>query len=336
MTKAVENKGVLERDYGLDIIKTLAILFVVSVHFFLNTKFYRSDLTGLNLFIQTCLQQLFLACIPLFLISTGYLNNNTRINKNYFKKIIPILVIYIFYTIPAIIYRCSIDELDVNLKIWIVQFFDFKAHRYSWYINLYFGLFLIIPFLNKLYYSLEEKKEKRYLIAILTLLTMFKNFVPDYWGGIYPLTYFFIGKYIKDYQPKIDKKKGILFLILLIILQASIEFILANGGRYSHFYNDYASFFRMLQAILIVLLLYKTQVKKSILRNTYVNISTITLDIYLASFITDRLIYKPLKVYNLPQETYLFLLIPLVLASFCFAYLCARIRKKYIKIENII
>ena len=82
------------RYYGIDIIKTISITFVISVHFFLNTNFYKTNLNNPNLFFQTFLQQIFLTCIPLFIMSTGFLNNHTNINKNYFKKIIPIILIY--------------------------------------------------------------------------------------------------------------------------------------------------------------------------------------------------------------------------------------------------
>ena len=75
-----------KRDIGIDIVKTIAILSVVGVHFFLNTKFYRVDLNNTNLFIQTIIQQICLTCIPLFVMSTGYLNNTTKIDKTYFKK----------------------------------------------------------------------------------------------------------------------------------------------------------------------------------------------------------------------------------------------------------
>ena len=75
------------RHIGMDIVKSIAILSVIGVHFFLNTKFYTTNLNNFNLFFQTILQQLFLACIPLFLISTGYLNNSVDISKKYFKKL---------------------------------------------------------------------------------------------------------------------------------------------------------------------------------------------------------------------------------------------------------
>ena len=86
-----------KRDIGIDIVKTIAILSVVGVHFFLNTRFYRVDLNNTNLFLQTAIQQICLTCIPLFVMSTGYLNNNTKINKSYFKKILPIIYIYLLY-----------------------------------------------------------------------------------------------------------------------------------------------------------------------------------------------------------------------------------------------
>ena len=84
-----------DREIGVDVVKSIAILSVVGVHFFLNTRYYRVDLNNANLFIQTVIQQICLICIPLFVMATGYLNNNTKINiiiKRYYQ-----LYIYIFY-----------------------------------------------------------------------------------------------------------------------------------------------------------------------------------------------------------------------------------------------
>ena len=224
----------INRDLGIDIIKTLAISFVIGVHFFLNTRYYTTNLDNTNLFFQTYIQQIFLSCIPLFLMATGYLNNNTKITFNYFKKIIPIIIIYFIYSIPALIYRCSINEIPFDIKLWIEQIFSFKGHRYSWYINLYFGLFLLIPFFNKLYISLNNKN-----------------------------------------------------------------------------------------------------INNTFIKKTIINISSSTLDIYLASFLTDRLLYKPFKALSLSQETMFIFLPIMILASLFFAYIIARFRIKYIKVEKI-
>lgn len=346
-TQKVINYGsveyIKERNIGIDIVKSIAIVSVVGVHFFLNTKFYRVGLNNINLFIQTVIQQIFLICIPLFIMSTGYLNNNTEINKKYFKKILPVLYVYLLYSIPALIYRYNIGEISGEVFLWIEQIFKFKGHRYSWYIDLYFGLFLMMPFLNKMYKSLETKKEKQILISILVLLTsatalingkFIKVFhLPTYWNSIYPLTYFFIGKYIREFQPRMNILKNVVYLFLVIFIQAVLEYYVASGGEYKHYLTDYSSLARLAEAYLLFILVYKLEVKNKYFNKVVVDISKITLDIYLASFITDRLTYKILKPYDLSQETYLYLMIPLIFISFSFAYMIAKLRVRYIKIK---
>lgn len=327
----------INRDIGIDIVKTMAIIFVVGVHFFLNTRFYRTNLNSFNLFIQTTIQQICLTCIPLFVMATGYLNNHTKIDKSYFKKILPIIYIYLLYSIPALLYRYSIGEIHFDIPLWIQQVLDFKGHRYSWYINLYFGMFLLIPFLNRMYNSLENKKEKNILIGILTLLTCATALralhLPDYWSSIYPLTYYFVGKYIREYKPTMKVSKNIIYLVLIILVQAIIEYISAGQGEYKHILTDYSSIARLVEAYLIFILVYKFKIENTKAKNLVSNISKITLDIYLASFITDRLTYKVLKPYNISQDNYIYLIIPLVFASFIFAYGIAKLRTRYIKIR---
>lgn len=93
--------------------------------------------------------------------------------------------------------------------------------QYSWYVNMYIGLYLLIPFLNRLWQVLD-KEEKILLISVLIMSTAlpsivnvfdfytdgaFRNsgfstkysqIVPDWWKNSYPLTYYFIGTYLKS------------------------------------------------------------------------------------------------------------------------------------------
>ena len=86
--------------------------------------------------------------------------------------------------------------------------------------------------------------------------------------------------------------------------------------------------------VLIFTLLYKANIKNEFMHKHITNISMLTLDIYLASFITDRIVYKEiLKGFTFTQETYLYIMIPLIIASFALAYIIAIIRKKFIKLR---
>lgn len=329
---------VSSRNIGLDIVKSTAIFFVVGVHFFLNTRFYSSSLNSINLTIQLFIQQLFLTCIPLFLMSTGYLNNHTEINKNYFKKIIPVILIYILYSIFALIYRYNSGNVEFSVALWLNLISIFKGNTYSWYINLYFGLFLIAPFLNKLYFSLDNKSEKRTLILILAILSIFSADlpIPDYWAKVYPLAYFYIGKYFREFKPEIKLSKNLLYLFIILTLQVTIEYIFADGGKYIKVINHYSSTLRSIEACLVFSLLYTKHIKNTIVRKFITDISSITLDIYLASNVTDKLMYKYIKTFPITQEQFFYLFIPLVATSFFSAYIIAKIRTNFIKVEQLI
>lgn len=40
-------------------------------------------------------------------------------------------------------------ESDRNIKSFFVALFEFKAAPYAWYLAMYLGLYLMIPFLNE-------------------------------------------------------------------------------------------------------------------------------------------------------------------------------------------
>ena len=69
------------RLYNLDIIRILAFILLVSVHFFLNTGFYTTTPTGIRFDIAVIFRNLSMSCIPLFLIITGYLHCDKEYNK---------------------------------------------------------------------------------------------------------------------------------------------------------------------------------------------------------------------------------------------------------------
>ena len=52
------------------------------------------------------------------------------------------------------------NYLHKNINIFwnIVNF-----QQYSWYVNMYIGLFILIPFLNTIWQNLKTEKQKKYL-----------------------------------------------------------------------------------------------------------------------------------------------------------------------------
>lgn len=76
-----------ERNYNLDLIRSVAVIFVLSVHFFLNSGFYGIICEGEKMFVMCVLRTSFITCVPLFLMLTGYLMCKKELSLKYFKGI---------------------------------------------------------------------------------------------------------------------------------------------------------------------------------------------------------------------------------------------------------
>ena len=87
--KVEKNKKII----GLDIIRVIAVISVLCVHFFLNTKYYQTSINGIGMKLQYIVRNIFMICVPLFIILTGYLNKKKEYNKEFFKGLIEVLII---------------------------------------------------------------------------------------------------------------------------------------------------------------------------------------------------------------------------------------------------
>lgn len=104
------------RILGLDIIRSLAILFVIAGHFFvLHTPFRSTNFEGLSLFLQAGLIPLFQTGVPLFIMLTGYLNTNKVSEKKYYRGIWKVLIAYVFFSILTLVFRKYYLHEDLSL-----------------------------------------------------------------------------------------------------------------------------------------------------------------------------------------------------------------------------
>lgn len=297
----------MKRFIGIDIIKVLAAFFVISVHFFLNTNYYYINLVGENLFFQTFFRWFFLISVPLFMLCTGYLQSKKQFCLKYYKGLLPVLGIYLFYSISSILVRTYYFDQKQFLFQWLYDIMNFQANPYSWYINMYIGLFLLIPFINLIYNNLKNKKEK--IVLIMTVVALcglpsFFNympidiqgkkpiFFPDWWKGIYPLAYYFIGCYIKEYKLKINKILALILFVIVILIETFLTFYFSRGKFFVTAIGEYDSILVIISSFLFFIIFYDINIKKAKINKIISSIAALSLDIYLCSFIVDSFIYR--------------------------------------------
>lgn len=328
-----------DRNYGLDILRVIAIISVLSVHFFLNTKYYVVSKNGIGMKMQFVIRNIFMICVPLFILLTGYLNNNKKYDKKFFKGLLNVIIIWLFYSIIEFTVRKYITNNleELTFKKILLAVTSFKACHYSWYIEMYIGLYLLSPVINNAYDNFETKdKNILLLISIIIFILpglindLLKDYIhfPNWWYGVYPLGYYITGKYLKDTKPKYNK----FLLAIIFLLVQIITFMLMKKSDI-----EFESLTVYLSSVIIFLIFYDVTIKSKLLKTIIMTISIMSLDIYLASSLVDHIVYtifnSKMTLYNIPQSRCI-LFAPIVLIiTFVLSSLYASFRRILINIR---
>ncbi len=311
-----------KRNPAADLIRILALFCVISVHFFLNNGYYTQVVTGGRMYIMTLMRSFFIICVPLFLMLSGYLLRKKQLEKRYYGRVTKIIITYLLASFLCILYRVIFLEQDVTAKSILLELFSFSAAPYSWYIEMYLGLFLLIPFLNIVYNALPSQKAKLWLIATFLILTslpaafniydlsslawwpfpassstMTKVF-PDWWQAFYPIPYYLIGCYLSEYGLKINKALNMGLILLCTLLSGTFCFWRNYNAVFIWGpWCSYQSPFNIVLTTLVFALFININYDKMSNRLMWIiqKISGLSLGAYLVSWIFDSEFYPKLS-----------------------------------------
>lgn len=293
-----------QRICGLDLIRVCAIFFVIAGHFFsVNTAFKHVLFEGYSLYIQGMMAELFTG-VPLFYMLTGYLNINKTVSKKYYKGMIRVLVAYVIFSLITIVFRKYYLHETTSWGGLLMMILNYKAIPYAWFIEMWIGLALITPFLNYLYKAIPTMREKVVGLLILYALTALPDFFnryglflfPEYWcDACFPLMFFFFGAFIREYQPVINWKVGVLFILVLINITPLFNVLVFHGTHdWVDITGDSRGLFSTWVTVTIFLLLYRKDIKNKPLlpvKNFITHCSKVSYEMYLSCFVFDQLYY---------------------------------------------
>lgn len=350
------------RNAAMDIIRIVAAFTVLSVHFFLHNGFYSQTVEGAPMYIMVLMRTLFSVCVPLFMILTGYLMSHKTLSRKYYSGISKTLIIFVLATLACMIFKAIHDNESFTLKSFILGTLDFTGANYSWYIEMYIGLFLLIPFLNLAYNKLKNKRQKQVLVLTLVFLTIiptvfnifnfdnpawwsdpktsdtFAKLIPSWWMGIYPITYYFTGCYIREYGIKLKTSSTLVLFLLAIVLFGTFNYYRSYGTTFKS--GSYVFWYGIEPYVLSVLLFVllsriKTDNMNEKVKFVLWKVSDLALGIYLISYIFDMLVYPVLNAKINPMTDRLpfyFVAVPIVFVCSMLASAIMNIAAKYIQI----
>ena len=326
-----------KRDPALDLVRIFALITVISVHFFLHTDWYYQEVTGPKMLFLVTVRQFFMICVPLFMVLTGFLMSRKELNRDYYKKIGHTIATYLLASLACVLYRNLLTPNPLDLYSAVSAFFSFSAAPYGWYIEMYIGLFLLIPFLNLIWRNLKNRRQHLVLIGTLILLASlptltniinFQGFfsgakilnidenlqiLPDYWGGLYPLMYYFIGCFLREYKPKLKIRTNLICLIITSIISGFLVFRVLYGSKFtSSSLDGHSSPFVVIMTILVFLFFTNLNYSKvpAKISKALAYLSSLCLGAYLVSWIFDDIFYP--AILENPRVLNRFWMMPIV------------------------
>ena len=309
-----------KRDLNLDLIRCTALLMVPTMHGLDHVDIYGVSLHTPGDLVMMTVKILFTCCIPLWIMLTGWLCRGRRFEKRYYLGYLRIYTVYLLCSILCLGFDRFVMHEEIGLREFFGAIVNFYSSDYAWYIMMYTGLFLMIPFLNLMYNSLQTGRQKRVLVltfmalsVLPSLLNLYVQLWSVWWKMLYPICYYFTGAYLAEYLPR--RRPGRLFAALAVWLAGYACFFFfhshASGEALIGVYQDDFGVYVLSVLLFSALASLSLDGLGAGLRRFLVRISELSLAMYLLTWLPDRFCY-PILMSRVPEIRGRYIWLPLI------------------------
>ena len=215
-----------KRNYGIDFLRILSMLFVLLLHI-LKQGGILSSLDKLSLgynlawFIEVCAY----CAVNCYALISGFIGYGS---KHKYSNIINLYIQTAFYALLAtgVFYAISPDEIGEKAFIKAVLPFGFNLY---WYFTAYFCMFFFIPFMNKVLETCDKKQLTGLVVFSIIFFSIFPLifekdifFTNNGYSVVWISILYMIGGYIRKYE--IYKKISNLKCVVLYFAGVFITF----------------------------------------------------------------------------------------------------------------
>lgn len=219
------------RNINIDLIKIFAMFLVATIHVTgigIGEVEYSS---GIAYVATRILNAFSYCCIDLFAMVSGYLMCEKQIKA---KRIIRLWADVFFYSVVGFAVTLLISGDKALLSLSSMEFLFPVCFSKYWYISVYFVLYFLIPFYNKLISVLDKKSFVWLLIVMLMTSSVISVIIttdPFHFGNNIGYTFvwisvmYFLGAYIKKYGLKLSQKANVVLIFASLFFQCAFGLI---------------------------------------------------------------------------------------------------------------
>ena len=193
---------------------------------------------------------------------------------------------------------------------------------------MWIGLALLTPFLNYFYHAIPTMKQKLLLIATLFVMTSLPDLcnrygiylMPGYFAqACYPLMFYFMGTFIREYQPTIKVWLGWGIILSMALVTPIFNIVLMRGGDVVQVAGGPGGVFLTWIAVAIFLMLYRRDISVPCIKKWVTHCSMVSLEMYLCCYMFDQLYYPWFKEHFFVSQAqflpWFFVIVPLCFFS---------------------
>ena len=200
-----------KRDIGLDFLRITAMFMVTVLHALGHggvLEQYAFASFGYILF--WAVETLCYVAVNLFVLITGYFMVNSEVKPS---RILKLMIQVEFYSLMCLALAKFVFHRKITLEELIRSIFPITGGEY-WFVSAYAVLILLVPLLNCLIRSMNQKEHFRasiILIAVFSIVPTFafwsRNFLTGGTNFIWFIVLYFIASYVRLYHDKQSTKK---------------------------------------------------------------------------------------------------------------------------------
>ena len=284
-----------ERNYGLDVLRILAMVMIVMLHYFQKGGMlvYASINNPSNVvawFLEACCN----IAVNCYVLISAYFLIKAKFK---IKKVIQLVIEVVFYSVIIYFLFVIFNGKIITIKDLLSTFLPVLTQQY-WFISTYLVMYILSPFLNMLIEKLDKPTCKKLTLLMVGIFSIWPTVIffgdsIDSKNG-YSISWFiclyFVGSYIRLHKNEVvkNRKKYLgAYLLISLIITAS-KFILSAlyhnqiiPEDYSEIYYRYNSFTMLASSICLFMFFKDMVVKRTIPRKIVSFLAPCTFGVYL-------------------------------------------------------
>ena len=299
------NYQTIKRNYGIDLLRIISMINIINLHINLFSGQLSLNYTSPK-FYSIWRSEVFSFCaVDCF----GLISGIVGYKRYKFSNLIYIWIQLCFYSTSISLFLFIKNQ--INIKDLFLSLFPILIKRH-WYINAYFSMYLLLPFINHGINSLNRKIYKNLIIFFIFFFS-FHNFIAiifgdndchfllngysSMWLTILYIIGAFYGKYILIKKNTIDIISFILYILIYIscsFLSSEIKFkLIKKKSKKPNILISYNSPTILFQAISLILCISRINIKNTFTKKI---ISFLTPLNFSALLIHSRLFRTKIKI----------------------------------------